>query len=172
MKMEDLVAIARIVKTRGLRGEAVADLLTDFPERFTGLEAVIGLMPDGKRRDLNLEKAWFQKDRVILKFQGFDTVESAETLRNVEICVPEEDAVELSEGEFFDWQLEGCRVEAVDGTGIGTVKELMRTGGTELLVVEGGTKEYLIPFAETICTDVDIENKLIRVDPPEGLLEL
>jgi len=54
---------------------------------------------------------------------------------------------------------------------IGEVRELMRTGGTELLVVAGETKEYLIPFANAICVEVDIENKLIRVDPPEGLLE-
>jgi ribosomal 30S subunit maturation factor RimM len=47
----------------------------------------------------------------------------------------------------------------------------MRTGGTELLEIAGETKEYLIPFAEAICMDVDIENKLIRIDPPEGLLE-
>ena len=47
----------------------------------------------------------------------------------------------------------------------------MRTGGTELLIVEGETKEYLIPFAEAICVEVDIENELIRIDPPEGLLE-
>ena len=47
----------------------------------------------------------------------------------------------------------------------------MRTGGTEILVVVDGGKEYLIPFAESICTEVDIEGKLIRVDPPEGLLE-
>ena len=48
---------------------------------------------------------------------------------------------------------------------------MMRTGGTEILVVEGAEKEYLIPFAETICTEVDVENKLIRVDVPEGLLD-
>jgi ribosomal 30S subunit maturation factor RimM len=47
----------------------------------------------------------------------------------------------------------------------------MRTGGTEILVVAGSTKEYLIPFAETICTEVDVENKLIKVDAPEGLLD-
>ncbi len=47
----------------------------------------------------------------------------------------------------------------------------MRTGGTEMLVVDGRSKEYLIPFANAICVEVDIENKLIRVDPPEGLLE-
>ena len=54
---------------------------------------------------------------------------------------------------------------------IGTVRELMRTGGTEILVVDGAEKDYLIPFAEAICVEVDIEEKLIRIDPPEGLLE-
>jgi 16S rRNA processing protein RimM len=47
----------------------------------------------------------------------------------------------------------------------------MRTGGTEILVVDNGTREYLIPFAESICPDVDIAAKKIRIDPPEGLLE-
>jgi 16S rRNA processing protein RimM len=51
------------------------------------------------------------------------------------------------------------------------VTEVMRTGGTEILVVKNGEKEYLIPFAETICTEVDVANKLIKVDAPEGLLE-
>jgi 16S rRNA processing protein RimM len=170
--MEDLVVIARIVKTRGLRGEVVADLLTDFPERFEGLEDVILRPLDGAgRRELKIEKFWFQKGRVILKFAGLDTIEEAEKLRDRDVCVPEEDAVELEDDEFFDWQLEGCRVETIDGNAIGEVTEVMRTGGTEILVVAGDGKEYLVPFAETICTEVDIENKIIRVDPPEGLLD-
>lgn len=169
--MEDLVAIANIVRTRGLKGEVVADMLTDFPERFESLVDVIGVRENGERLELKIEKFWFQNDRVILKFVGFDTIESGETLRNVEICVPEPDVVELDEDEYFDWELAGCKVETIEGTEIGEVRELMRTGGTELLVVAGGSKEYLIPFAETICVEVDIENKLIRIDPPEGLLE-
>ena len=169
--MEDLVAIANIVRTRGLKGEVVADMLTDFPERFESLVDVIGVRENGGRLELKIEKFWFQNDRVILKFVGFDTIESGETLRNVEICVPESDVVELDEDEYFDWELAGCKVETIEGTEIGEVRELMRTGGTELLVVAGESKEYLIPFAETICVEVDIENKLIRIDPPEGLLE-
>ena len=169
--MEELVAIANIVRIRGLKGEVVADLLTDFPERFELLDGVIGIRQSGERFDLKIEKFWFQNGRVILKFLGFDTVESGETLRNVEICIPESDAVELDEGEYFDWELAGCKVETLDGVEIGVVKELMRTGGTELLVVKGETKEFLIPFAESICVEVDIENKLIKVDLPEGLLE-
>lgn len=169
--MEELVAIAKIVKPRGLRGEVLADLLTDFPERFEGLEKVVAVSADGTRADLKIEDFWFQKDRIVLRFDEFDSVEKAQALRDVEICIPETDAAELDEGEFFDWQLEGCAVETLEGETIGTVRELMRTGGTEILVVENEGREYLIPFAESICTEVDIEGKKIRVDPPEGLLE-
>ena len=169
--MQELVAIANIVRTRGLKGEVVADVLTDFPERFELLDAVTAVRESGERFELKIEKFWFQSGRLILKFVGYDSIESGEKLRNVEICVPESEAVELGDDEFFDWQLAGCKVETIDGEEIGEVRELMRTGGTELLVVAGETKEYLIPFATAICVEVDIENKLIKIDPPEGLLE-
>ena len=169
--MEELVAVARIVRPRGLKGEVVAEILTDFPERFESLDTVTSVSPDGERSDLIIENFWFQNDRIILKFAGYDTVERGEELRNIEICVPESEAVELETGEYFDWQLEGCIVEDLKGEKIGEVRELMRTGGTEILVVAGPGKEYLIPFAESICVEVDIDKKIIRIDPPEGLLE-
>lgn len=169
--MGDLVAIAKLAKPRGLKGEMAAVILTDFPDRFQGLKDVKAIFPDGRQLDLKIEDFWFQKDRIILKFLGFDSVEQAETLRDAEICVPETEAVELDEGEFFDWELEGCAVETMAGEKIGMVRELMRTGASEILVVAGSGKEYLIPFAEKICPEVDVENKLIRIDPPEGLLD-
>jgi 16S rRNA processing protein RimM len=167
----DLVAVAKIAKSRGLRGELVADVLTDFPERFNDLETVIALLPGDERRVLKIERFWFQKGRIIFKFAGFDSIETAETLRGAEICIPESEAVALETDEFFDWELENCAVETIEGEQIGRVKELMRTGGTEILVVEGAEKDYLIPFAEAICVEVDVENKLIKIDAPEGLLE-
>ncbi len=169
--MEDLVAVAKLVKTRGLRGELVADILTDFPERFDDLKKVFVVKPSGETSELEIEKFWFQKDRIVIKFVGFDSIEAAENLRDCEICVAEDEAVELETDEFYDWQLQDCAVETIDGEKLGTVKEVLRTGGTEIIVVKGAEKEYLIPFAETICTEVDIENKLIKVDAPEGLLE-
>jgi len=169
--MEDLVAIARIVKPRGLRGESVADVLTDFPERFDGLERVTAVMPKGERLDLKIEDSWFQKNRIVIKFEGYDSVEAAETLRNADICIAESEAVELETDEFFDWELTGCRVETINGEKVGTVREVMRTGGTEILVVAGDEKEFLIPFAETICVEVDVDRKVIKIDPPEGLLD-
>lgn len=167
----DLVAIAKLAKPRGLRGEIVGDILTDFLKRFDDLKSVSIIYPNGEIVKGEIEKFWFQKRRIVLKFVGFDTIEAAETLRNCEVCVPEAEAVELETGEFFDWELENCAVETIAGEKLGIVKEVMRTGGTEVLVIQGETKEYLIPFAETICVEVDIENKLIKVDAPEGLLD-
>lgn len=169
--MDDLVAIAIVARTRGLKGEVVADILTDFPERFEGLQEVTAVRENGERLRLKIERFWFQNGRIILKFGGFDFVESSETLRNVEICVPESETVELESDEYYDWELEGCLVETLDGQKIGKVRELMRTGSAELLVVDSDTKEILIPFANAICVEVDVKNKVIKIDPPEGLLE-
>lgn len=168
--MEELVAIARIAKPRGLRGEVLADVLTDFPERFEALERVTAVLADGTRREMKLEGHWFQKGRVVLKFAGVNSPEEAESVRDADICVPESEAAELEEDQFFDWQLEGCDVQTIDGARVGVVTGVMRTGGTELLVVRSDDHEYLIPFANAICTEVDVENKRIRIDPPEGLL--
>ncbi len=171
---DDLVAVARAVRTRGLRGEVVAELLTDFPERFENLERLIAVAPDGKRQVLLLEEHWFQQRRIVLKFAGYDSIESASALVGSEFVVPEAERVELPEDVFYDWELEGCRVETVLGENIGRVREVMRTGGgVEVLVVENeqARREHLIPLAETICVEINVEDKLIRIDAPEGLLE-
>jgi len=168
--MDELVAIARIARPRGTGGEVVAALLTDFPDRFEGLGQVTALMPNAGRRELTIENHWLQSGRIVLKFAGVDSIETAEELRDAEVCIPEQEVVELGRDEYFDWQLVGCEVELISGEQVGTVTEIMRTGGTELLVV-AGSKEFLIPFVEAICVEVDIEGKVIRVDPPEGLLE-
>jgi 16S rRNA processing protein RimM len=101
-----------------------------LPDRFEELEDVIGVREDGTRSNLKIEDFWFQKERVVLRFAGIDSVELAEGLRSLEICIPESSAAELEEGEFFDWQLAGCEVTTIDGNRLGTVREIMRTGGT------------------------------------------
>lgn len=167
----ELVAIAKVARTRGLQGEVVADVLTDFPDRFEGLENVTALLPSGSRRELKIESFFFQKDRIVLKFVGIDSIDAGEGLRDAEICIDESDAVELENDEYFDWELQGCEVETVEGGKIGRVREVMRTGGTEVLLIDGSSRELMIPFAGSICIEVDVGNKRIVVDPPEGLLE-
>lgn len=170
---EELVAVAQVVRVRGLRGEVVADLLTDFPERFDGLERLIAVRPDGRRETLVLEEHWLQARRIVLKFAGYDSIEAAGALVGYELTVPEAERVKLPADEFYDWELSGCRVETIAGEHVGPVRTVMHTGATDLLVVDGAAtgREHLIPLAEDICIEIDIERKLIRIDAPEGLLE-
>src|SRR5689334_16231384 len=123
---DDLVAIAHAVRTRGLRGEIVADLLTDFPERFEGLENLIGVAPDGTRLELKLEEHWFQGARIVLKFAGYDSIEAASVLVGYEFAVHEWERVELEEDEFYEFELQGCQVETISGERLGMVREVMR----------------------------------------------
>ncbi|HAF16150.1 MAG TPA: 16S rRNA processing protein RimM [Blastocatellia bacterium] len=170
---EALIIVARAVRTRGLKGEIVADLLTDFPERFEDISELSGVRVGGERKLLELENYWFQNDRVVLKFSGYDTVEAAQTLVGYEFGLPHSERVQLAEDEFYDWELEGCSVEVKDGPAIGNVREVMRTGGVELLVVEDeARREHLIPLAQAIVVEVDVPRKKILIDPPEGLLDL
>ncbi len=170
---DDLVAVAHAVKTRGLRGEIAADLLTDFPARFTDIKHLIAVSPTGKRTTLPLESYWLHGERIVLKFAGYDTIEAAEELIGYDLAVPEAECVELAEDEFYDWQLTGCMVETVEGTNVGCVSRVWHTSGTPVLVVDDREKkhEHLIPLAETICVEIDTAHKRIRIDPPEGLLE-
>jgi 16S rRNA processing protein RimM len=170
---EDVVVVARIVKTRGLRGEVVADLLTDFPDRFENLKSLIGLSPDESRRSLQIEEQWFHGNRLVLKFAGFDTIDAAKELVNYNLAVPAEDRIELPEDSFYDWELIGCRVETVGGELVGEIAGVMRTGGVEILkVVDQTGRDRLIPMASDIVVEIDKEKKLVRIDPPEGLLDL
>lgn len=168
----DLVVIARAVKTHGLKGEVVAELLTDFPERFEDLDHVVLVSPNGEQQIRDIEEFWFQKHRVVLKLAGCDDVDAAKELVGYEFAVPEADRVELEENEFYDWELEGCTVK-VGNESIGQVRSVLRTGGAEILVVsdESGT-EKLVPLAAEIVVEIDPTTKTIVVDPPEGLFDL
>ncbi len=168
-----LVSIARAVKTRGLKGEIVAHLLTDFPERFARISELFAIAPGADPMPLRLESHWFHQGRVVLKLVGYDSVELAGPLVGCEFAIPQSECVELPEGQFYYWQLEGAEVETVDGKIVGKVREVLRTGGVEtLVVVNADQNDLLIPMANSIVIEVDLKRKLIRIDPPEGLLEL
>lgn len=168
----ELVVIARAVKPRGLKGEIVAELLTDFPERFEDVDELVLVSPQGERTTKRLEDYWFQNDRVVLKISGYDDVDTAKELVGFEFAVPESERVQLPADHYYDWELEGCTVTAGDES-IGEVKSVLRTGGAEILVVTGdGGMERMIPLVDSIVVEIDPERKTIVVDPPEGLLDL
>jgi 16S rRNA processing protein RimM len=169
---DDLIVIARAVRTHGLKGEIVAELLTDFPERFENVDELILVPPSGEQKTAQLDDYWFQKDRVVLKLAGYDDVDRAKELVGFNFAVPDSERVPLEEDEFYDWELEGCTVKVGD-TSIGQVRSVLKTGGPEILVIaDDSGKEQLVPLAAEIVVKIDTAARVILIDPPEGLLEL
>lgn len=168
----DLIVVARAVRTRGLKGEIVAELLSDFPERFAQVSAILAV-GSGEQKTLELENHWFRNDRIVLKFAGYDDIDSAKSLLGFDFALPESERMTLSENEYYDWELEGCSVVIKDGPSLGIVRGVLRTGGVELLAIEDeSAREYLVPLVESFVIKIDIMLREIVIDPPEGLLEL
>jgi 16S rRNA processing protein RimM len=166
------ITIARIARTRGNRGEVLADLYTDFPDRFQLLSEVWLELADGSHERLALESCWQHAGRQVLKFSGIDSISSAGRLVGAWVEIEASQAIELPEGTYFDHDLIGCAVCSVSGENLGTVKEILRITGNNQLVVDHAGKEFMIPAVSGICKDISIAKKLILVDLPEGLIDL
>ena len=162
--------VARLVRARGNKGELEAELDAD-PEPWWVSLPELQLWDGGRRRiPVRLRRTWPHKNRLILHFEGVDTISQAEALAGWEVQVPADQRPPAPAGRVYLSDLTGCRVEdAATGREVGVVERLMETGGTALLVVRRGEQEILIPFAASICVEVDAAGRRIRVNLPEGL---
>lgn len=175
---DQYLAVARIARPQGRHGEVVADILTDFPERFKKLRRAYLESVSGESQLVDIEKTWPHKGRIVLKFAGVDSITQADRLRGLHVFIRSEDRVALPEHHYYVWELEGCRVvreRAGVAEEVGTVTEIERTGGVDLLRVaraQDKSRELLIPLTQDICTRIDTAAKMILIKPPEDLLEL
>jgi 16S rRNA processing protein RimM len=167
--------VARIVRPQGRRGEVVAEILTDFPQRFAELRRAYLENPGSQPLSVRVESAWHHKGRVILKLFGVDSIGQANRLRGMHVLIRREERMPLPAHQYYVWELKGCRVltQRQGGTReVGMVTEVEPTGGTDLLHVATPSGEVLIPLAQDICRQIDPSAKTIVIDPPEDLLEL
>jgi 16S rRNA processing protein RimM len=166
LNTEPLVAVAHLVRARGIKGELVAIPLNDRRERFDHLKRVLV-----NGAELEVERVWWHGDRLILKFRGIDTRSQAEAISGTEVNVPVLERAPLPDDEFYLSDLVGCEVfDRASGRSIGTVSGWQEPGGPPLLELAGSP--ILIPFARAICREIDPARKRILIDPPEGLLDL
>lgn len=166
------IAIAKIVRTRGNRGEVLAELHTDFPARFQHLDKVWLEFPDRRRQRMTLELSWPHQGRQVLKFAGIDTIDAAERIVGAWVQVDVSQAVPLPEGTYYDHDLVGCAVRTLSGEHVGRVEDVLRIKGNTQLVVRGRRGEFLVPATAAICQVISIERKEILVDLPEGMIDL
>jgi|SRR5689334_19741926 len=196
----EFVTVARILRARGNKGEVAAELLTDFAERLGGFRELYlagGANAEGRGGPRRVALKSFRVDRnhpgfAVFHFEGFASIDQAETLRGVEVQIPIAQRVTLPAGSYFVSDLIGCSVFELPNAEprvasspcslaeapalLGKVRDVYFPGeaqpGTPLLAVDAASGEWLIPLAEDICRRVDIEERRIEVALPEGFREL
>jgi 16S rRNA processing protein RimM len=169
-----LVAVGEVLRPHGLSGEVRVRVLTDRPEeRFSGLRDCVLWEPEIDRREpCRITACRLEDETVLVKMDGVDSPERARQLSGRLLAIDRALALPPPEGHFYPWQLEGARVETRDGRVVGVFVRIEGGGGQDLWVIADGQRERLIPAVAEIVVEVNVAERRIVIDPPEGLLEL
>jgi 16S rRNA processing protein RimM len=171
----NFVLLARLIRTQGRHGELIAEILTDFPERFSERTQVWLLPPDAKAapREVEIERHWPHKGRIVLKFAAIDSISDATVLSGWHVAITREQRAPLAEDAIYIADLIGCHVidEAAGALDLGPVLGVERGSGgaPDLLVVQHGRDELLIPFAKALIVEINLAAQVLRMQLPAGL---
>ena len=172
---DDFITIARISKTQGRRGEVACVIHTDFPEKFAERRRVFLWSPRTKsQREVVTTEHWFHKGMVVLKFEGVDSISEAEALIGQEVRIPEAERAQLESGAYYISDLAGCTLFDKNSA-VGEILDVnTASGGVPLLIVKGHKQDEKleVPFAESYLESVDLAAKQVRMNLPEGLLDI
>lgn len=195
MALEGWVWLARIKRTQGRKGEVFAEVLTDFPQKFSErrrlwlLKSSVAADAEvsGDAREVTLVNHWMHKGGVVLHFAGVDSISAAEELAGCVVAIPRTERAQLDEGDVYIGDLIGCTLVDVAGAEpvvVGEIEDVDRSAGpVAMLVVRPASAhsrdhpaisddEILIPFAKDYLRRVDVEAKRVEMALPEGLLDL
>jgi 16S rRNA processing protein RimM len=166
-----VVAVGRLFRARGIRGELTGEIYSSHPGRAEKLKNVVLELAGGKARPSQVEEIWWHTGRPVFKFVGIDSMSDAEPWAGADILVADSEREMPEEGAYSHADLIGCVLWNRD-VKTGVVRAVEDYGGGPLLEVrlEDG-RDVLVPFTLTICKEIDVAAKIIRAELPEGLLD-
>ena len=169
----DLVGLGEIARAQGRDGEVIVNTTSTDPERFTRLSCVFVEGADGYPEALEIESARIHKRRPVVKLGGVSGIGDAEALAGTELRIPRSELEALPEGSIYHFDIVGATVEDRFLGVIGVVEKVVTTGGADVLVVRSAEgHEQLLPLCDEICRRIDLEERRIEIDAPEGLIGL
>lgn len=144
------------------------EILTDFPDRFSGLQEIV-VGPDMTPRRLQSARPY--RKQLLLKMEGIETPEqAAAVLQGQYLYVPLAQAMPLGKDQYYHYQILGLEVVTGEGVRLGPIVEILETGANDVYVVDADTQEILIPALAHVVQEVDLEHRRMVVTLPPGLL--
>ncbi len=169
----ELLLVAEVVKSHGLKGEVCIDSHADSPFSFDEVSSLYLQSKGQKPRRFVVQSFRRHKGRALVIFKGINDRDKADTLRGMDVLVQKEDLPELRADEVYMYQLKNASVELEDGTAVGTISDFLFAPGQETWVISSPEgREILFPAVAEFVLSVDVEAGKVVIAPPEGLLEL
>jgi 16S rRNA processing protein RimM len=161
------LAVARVRRPFGIRGELLLEILTDFPSRLSQYET---LYAGDERRPYAVDSVRRHGEEMLLLLKNIHGRDEAERLRGKIFSIRVDDLPPLPKGVYYLHQIEGLEVFTEQGERLGRVKEILKTGANDVYVVQGDKGEILLPAIPQVIRAVRLEEKRIVVRLMEGLL--
>ena len=165
--------VGKIVNTHSLKGEVKVISSTDFEEeRFKKGSKLLITRGNQLIREVVVQSYRNHKNFLLVKFEGIDSVEEAEKLKNLQIKIDSDEVGELEENEFYFHQIIGCEVFDENDRNLGEIIDILTPGANDVWVIKGEEgKEILIPYIEDVVKQIDIINKKVNIEVMEGLID-
>jgi 16S rRNA processing protein RimM len=168
----ELLLVGRVARAHGNKGHVIVNVETDFPRERFAEGNVLVVEHGGTRLERRVASVRFQQGRPIVALEGVETMNDAEALAGAELKMAAASLPPLPEKTYYRHDLVGCEVQDTSGRVIGRVSDVEGPLEQSRLVVAGERGEVLVPMVEGICVSVDPANRVIVVDPPNGLLDV
>lgn len=164
--------VGRVTKPHGIHGGALAEIITDFPERLVAdLEVGIGSDDGGVEKTLEVHEVRYHRGKWLIFFKGIRRREDLDDLRGKFLFLPEQSLDELPEGYYYEHHLVGLECRSLAGEPLGRITGLEEGPGQIRAVVRRENREFLVPWVPEIVTEVDLDGGFVILDPPAGLLD-
>jgi 16S rRNA processing protein RimM len=167
----DWLIVGRAGKPHGVHGDLLVDIITDFPERLTD-GMTFGVGDDAAPSEFHeVFKIRFHKGRWLLSVSGLRDRDAAEAWRGRYLFLPEQTLDELPEGYYYEHHLVGLVCRSPQGDELGEVTGVDQGPGQRRLVVRRGRREFLVPYVPEIVVEVRLDDGVVIIDAPPGLLD-
>lgn len=167
IELEQDILIGKIAGPFGIGGEVKVTVLTDFPERFEKGRSVRLKPARGPEQVVKVQRSRAHKGGLVVKFEGADTREAAESLRDASIVIGRAELAELESGSYYVFDIIGLEVVSEDGRECGEVVEVLQGGANDVYVTSTG---LCIPALKDVVSRVDLAARRLTIRPVPGLL--
>lgn len=169
---DELVPVGKIIGTHGIKGLLKVYSYSGNIKSIQSVETVFLKGKDGSLREHAVKSVSAHGGGFILGLDDFSDINQVLFLNGSELCLKRSQLPVPDEDEYYWRDLMGLAVHTDLGVELGTVVDIFETGSSDIYVVRGGSKEYLIPAIADVIAHIDISGGKIIITPLEGLLDL